>query len=142
MIYFLFSAPIIGSVSIYETCTVSIPTITPHSPLTVAPTEDITTPVPTMKTNDYGIYVNIPRPPLPNTTPPLIHQTPPTTFTQLYQIFYSRIIFVTRIFCIYFGYFIKYLIYFQQIYTWSTPCIFMATLFKYKIYLVTLLERY
>ena len=49
-----------------------------------------------MKTNDYGIYVDIPRPPLPNTTPPLVHPTPPTIFTRLHQNIFIQIIFIYK----------------------------------------------
>ena len=131
-----FSAPIIESLSNYDSSTVSMSTTTPHSPLIVAPTKDTPTPLPTIKTDNYGIYVNLPAPLPPNTTPPLVHQTSPTTFTQLHQI-----IFITRIFCIYFDHYIQYLIHSQQVYIWSTHCIFMATFFKYHIYLFILLER-
>ena len=82
-----FIASRINSTTTHDSYAVSIPTATPRLSSIVAPTKDITTPVPTIKTNDYGIYVDIPRPPLPNTIPPLVHQTAPTTFTQLYQIF-------------------------------------------------------
>ena len=75
-----FSAPTIKSISIYDNSTVSMSTATPHSPLTVAPTKDITTPLPTIKTDNYGIYVDSSPPPLSNTTPPILHQTLPTTF--------------------------------------------------------------
>ena len=79
MIY-SFNAPTIESISTYDSCTLSIPTVTPRPPLTAIPTEDITTPAPTVKTDNYGIYVNIPGPPLTDTTPPFVYQTPSPTF--------------------------------------------------------------
>ena len=65
MIY-SFSAPIIESISTYDSCTLSAPTIIPNSLLIVTPTEDITVPAPTMRTHDYGIYVAIPNAPFTN----------------------------------------------------------------------------
>ena len=82
MIY-SFSAPIIESISTYDSCTLSAPTIIPNSLLIVTPTEDITVPAPTMRTHDYGIYVAIPNA-LFTTTPP-----PFTNIKHLQQYLYQ-----------------------------------------------------
>ena len=77
MIY-SFSAPITHSITTYDSYTISIPTATPRSLLTVAPTEDITIPAPTITTNDYRIHVHIPGSSLIDIIPPLAYHAPPT----------------------------------------------------------------
>ena len=75
-----FTAPMIGSISTYDSYAISISIATPHLALTVAPIKDITAPAPTIKTNDYGVYLTIPDTPLTDTTSPFVYQTPPPTF--------------------------------------------------------------
>ena len=75
-----FIASRINLTTTHDSYAVSIPTATLRLSSIVAPTKDITAPAPTIKTNDYGIYLDIPDPPLTDTTPPCVHQTPPPTF--------------------------------------------------------------
>ena len=62
-----------------------------------------------MRTNDYGIYVDIPNSPFTNMTSPFTFHEPPTIFIPTTPDNYKQIMLVTSIFCIYFDYYHKYI---------------------------------